>query len=129
MFEEDQTENYSPLERLRHSAAHVMADAVQSLFPETKLAIGPAIETGFYYDMDIPQHLSLEDLEKIEAKMQEIVARNEPFVRKEVSKAEAAELFQKRGEIYKLEIISALPGDTVTLYQHGNFVDLCRGPH
>ncbi|KAB2839724.1 threonine--tRNA ligase, partial [bacterium] len=129
MFEEDQTENYTPLERLRHSSAHVMADAVQALFPGTKLAIGPAIETGFYYDMDVPRPLTAEDLEKIEAKMQEIVDRDEPFRREEVSKAEALELFKKRGEIYKVEIIEALPGDKVTLYRHGDFVDLCRGPH
>src|SRR5262249_25685132 len=119
MFEEDQTENYTPLQRLRHSSAHVMADAVQSLFPEAKLAIGPAIETGFYYDIDVPRPLTQEDLEKIEARMQEIIDRNEPFVCQELSKAEAIELFKKRGEIYKLEIIAAIPGDKVTLYKHG----------
>jgi len=129
MFEEDQTENYTPLQRLRHSSAHVLADAVQGLFPGTKLAIGPAIETGFYYDMDVPKTITQEDLEKIEAKMQEIVKRDEAFVREEVSKAEAIELFKKRGEVYKLEIIEALPADKITLYKHGDFVDLCRGPH
>lgn len=129
MFKEDQTEHYSPLERLRHSAAHVMADAVQALFPGTKLAIGPAIDTGFYYDMDVSRPITVEDLEKIEAKMAEIVKRDEPFRREEVSKSEAIEIFKKRGEIYKLEIIEALPGDSVTLYKHGDFVDLCRGPH
>lgn len=129
MFEEDQTENYSPLQRLRHSSAHVMADAVQSLFPGTKLAIGPAIDTGFYYDFDAGRSFSAEDLEKIEAKMQEIIKRNEPFTRQEVSKAEAEKIFKERGETYKLEIIAALPGDSVSLFRHGNFVDLCRGPH
>ncbi len=129
MFEEDQTENYSPLERLRHSTAHVMADAVQSLFPGTKLAIGPAIATGFYYDFDAPQPFTTEDLQRIEAAMQEIVGRDEPFVREEISKAKALELFKKRGELYKVEIIQALPGDSVSLFKHGDFIDLCRGPH
>jgi threonyl-tRNA synthetase len=129
MFEDDKTEHYSPLQRLRHSTAHVMADAVQSLFPEVKLAIGPAIETGFYYDFDSHRHFTEEDLKKIEAKMREIVARNEPFVQEVVSKEKALDLFGKRGEIYKLEIISALPGETVSLYKHGAFFDLCRGPH
>jgi len=129
MFEEDQTEGYTPLQRLRHSAAHVMADAVQSLFPNVKIAIGPAIETGFYYDFDSAHHFTQEDLAKIESKMQEIVEKDEAFVREEISKKEAIELFKKRGEIYKVEIIEALPGETVSLYKHGDYLDLCRGPH
>jgi threonyl-tRNA synthetase len=129
MFEEDQTENYGPLERLRHSAAHIMADAVQSLFPGTKLAIGPAIETGFYYDFDAPRPFTEEDLRKIEAKMQEIVERDEPFRREEVKKQDAIEFFKKRGESYKLEIINAIDSATVSYFTHGDFVDLCRGPH
>jgi len=129
MFEEDQTEDYTPLQRLRHSTAHVMADAVQSLFPGSKIAIGPAIETGFYYDFDSEHHFTQEDLAKIEAKMQEIVERDEPFVREEMNKAQALDFFQKRGEIYKVEIIQALPGDQVSIFKHGQYVDLCRGPH
>ncbi len=129
MFHEDQTEHYTPLQRLRHSCAHVMADAVQALFPGTKLAIGPAIDTGFYYDFDVEHHFSPEDLEKIEKKMQEIVDRDEPFQREELSKKEALDFFKRRDEKYKLEIIAALPSDHVTIYRHGEFADLCRGPH
>lgn len=128
-FEEDKTEHYGPLQRLRHSAAHIMADAVQSLFPGTKLGIGPAIDTGFYYDFDAPRPFTQEDLLKIEAKMQEIVSRNEAFIREEVKKNEALEFFKKRGEPYKLEIIEALPSDSISYFRHGTFVDLCRGPH
>ena len=129
MFSEEQTEHYGPLERLRHSSAHIMADAVQSLFPGTKIAIGPAIDTGFYYDFDASKPFTQEDLQKIEVKMQEIIARDEAFRREEVSKAEAMKLFEARGEIYKLQIIDAIVGDTVSLYKHGDYVDLCQGPH
>lgn len=129
MFEEDQTENYTPLQRLRHSSAHVMADAVQSLFPGTKIAIGPAIETGFYYDFDAPQPFTQEDLAKIEAKMQEIVERNEAFTQERMSKLQAVKHFKERGELYKVEIIEAIPEDTVSIFRHGKFIDLCRGPH
>ncbi|MBI4412602.1 MAG: threonine--tRNA ligase [Deltaproteobacteria bacterium] len=119
-----------PLEKMRHSCAHVMADAVTSLFPGTKVAIGPCIDDGFYYDSDVNRPFGPEDLQKIEQKMKEIVAQNFPFVRKEISKKEAVDFFKKRGEKYKVEIVEGLSGaEPITLYQHGDFVDLCKGPH
>lgn len=117
------------LETLRHSAAHVMADAVKRLFPEAKLAIGPAVEDGFYYDFDYPKGFTTADLEKIEKVMHEIVDSKTPFEKKEVSKAEAKKIFEKLNEPYKLELLSELEGDKAIIYSHGNFVDLCRGPH
>lgn len=119
-----------PNEILRHSAAHIMADAVQRLFKNVKVTIGPTIDNGFFYDFESPKHFSPEDLEAIEKKMQEIAEENQPFVREEVSRAEAIELFKKMGESYKVEIIQAFPeNEVITLYRHGEFVDLCRGPH
>ncbi|MBL7685109.1 MAG: threonine--tRNA ligase, partial [Deltaproteobacteria bacterium] len=119
-----------PNEILRHSAAHVLADAVQQLFPGVKVTIGPTIENGFYYDFDAPKPFSPEDLEKIEAKMQEIIDQDLVFERQEVSREEAIRLFQEMGETYKVEIIQGLPeNEPITLYRHGHFVDLCRGPH
>ena len=115
------------LERMRHSAAHVMAEAVQSLFSGAKLGIGPAIEDGFYYDFELPRALVPEDLAAIEAKMREIIAANLPFIREELSKAKALKLFSEQP--YKLELIKELPDKTVTIYRQGSFVDLCRGPH
>ncbi len=115
------------LERIRHSAAHVMAEAVQSLFPEAKFGIGPAIEDGFYYDFELPRALVPEDLTAIEAKMREIIAANSPFIKEELSKAKAQKLFSEQP--YKLELIKELPDKTVTIYRQGSFVDLCRGPH
>ncbi len=130
MFEEEQTEHYGPLERLRHSAAHVMASAVKSLFPEAKVATGPAIETGFYYDFDVERPFTQEDLLKIEGRMAEIVAQNLPFERVEVSRAQAQQHFSERREDYKLQILEAIPeNELVTYYRHGDFIDLCRGPH
>jgi threonyl-tRNA synthetase len=110
-----------------HSAAHVMAEAVQSLFPGAKFGIGPAIEEGFYYDFELPRALVPEDLTAIEAKMREIVAANSPFTREALSKAKALKLFSEQP--YKLELIKELPDKTVTVYRQGSFVDLCRGPH
>jgi threonyl-tRNA synthetase len=129
MFEEEKTEHYSPLERLRHSTAHVMASAVKTLFPQAKIAIGPSIETGFYYDFDLDHPLTEQDLAKIEAKMGEIIAANLPFERVEVSKAQALKEFKSRKEDYKVEIIESLPEGPISYYRHGDFVDLCRGPH
>lgn len=106
-----------------------MADAVKRLFPDAKLAIGPAIEDGFYYDFDYPKGFTPEDLVKIEKVMEEIVKSAVPFERKEVSKAEAKEIFEKLDEPYKLEMLSELEGDKAIIYTHGNFVDMCRGPH
>lgn len=117
------------LEALRHSASHVLADAVKRLFPEAKLAIGPAIEDGFYYDFDYPKGFSTHDLEKIEKEMKKIIDEDLPFECEQVSKLKARALFEKMDEPYKLELIEDLEGDTVTIYRHGSFVDLCRGPH
>lgn len=120
----------SSLEILRHSCAHIMADAVKKLFPEAKITIGPSIENGFYYDFDVPRPFTEEDLIAIEAEMRKIAGRNLPFVREEVTREQARVLFLSLNETYKLEILDAIPeGETVTLYRHGDFVDLCRGPH
>ena len=124
---EQQTIGDEKLEIMRHSAAHVMAEAVQSIFPDVKFGIGPAIENGFYYDFDLPHSLTPDDLPPIEAKMSEIIASNTPFARKEVTKEEARRLFA--AQLYKLELIDEIPDEKVSLYQQGLFVDLCRGPH
>ncbi len=117
-------------EILRHSTAHVLAQAVKRLFPEVKLAIGPAIENGFYYDFDKPEPFTLDDLGRIEEEMRKIVAEDLPIVREEISRDEAVQLFQKLDEPYKLELIEDLPEEeVVSIYRQGEFVDLCRGPH
>lgn len=124
------TPELSPLETLRHSAAHIMADAVVSLWPDAKLAFGPHTEDGFYYDIDMEHRLSPEDLASVEAKMAEIIKGKHPFVREEISREAALELFEGRKETYKVEAIHSIPGDApLTLYRSGEFVDLCRGPH
>jgi threonyl-tRNA synthetase len=116
------------LETMRHSASHIMAEAVQRLFPEAKFAIGPAIENGFYYDFDLPRPLVAEDLVKITEYIKESIKARQRFERREVSRAEAMQVFSDQP--YKLEMISELPeGETISIYRHGNFVDLCRGPH
>jgi threonyl-tRNA synthetase len=118
------------LDKLRHSAAHVMADAVQRLWPEAKLTIGPPIESGFYYDFDAPHAFTDEDLAKIEALMAEIVAADHPFVEQELSREEAIAYFERKNEPYKVELARAIPeGERITLHSHGQFVDLCRGGH
>ncbi len=116
---------------IRHSTAHVMADAVQRLFPGTKVTIGPAIDSGFYYDFDRPDgRFTDDDLAKIEAEMKAIVAADAPFRRYVVSRDEARAKLEKLGETYKLEILDAIPeGEDVSFYQHGDWVDLCEGPH
>jgi threonyl-tRNA synthetase len=116
---------------LRHSMAHVMAQAVQDSFAGVHVSIGPSIEDGFYYDFEYAETFTPQDLEKIEARMREIAAADNPFERREVSRAEAVALFQKKGESYKVELINDLPADveTVSLYVQGGYVDLCRGPH
>ena len=117
-------------EILRHSTAHVLAQAVKRLFPEVKLAIGPAIENGFYYDFDKPEPFTIDDLGRIEEEMRKIVAEDLPIVREEISRDEAVQLFQKLDEPYKLELIEDLPDEeVVSIYRQGEFVDLCRGPH
>ena len=116
-------------EILRHSAAHVMAQAVKALYPGVKIAIGPSIENGFYYDFDYDGAFTPDDLEKIEKKMQEIIAQDLPFTRIETTRQNALKLFADKNEPYKVEILQDIPDDTVTLYQQGDFTDLCRGPH
>ena len=122
-------ESEKGLEILRHSAAHVMAQAVQRLFPGTKVTIGPVIENGFFYDFDPEKPFSEEDLEKIENEMKKIVKENYKFERKEMSAAEAKKMFQDMNEDYKLEIIDDLGVSTVGIYTQGEFTDLCRGTH
>ncbi len=118
------------LDLIRHTAAHIMAEAVQSLYPNVKVTIGPVIENGFYYDFDAPQGFTPEDLLKIEQKMNEIVKQNKPLVRKKISREKAREIFLKSGENYKVEIIDELPEDEdITIYEQGEWFDLCRGPH
>jgi threonyl-tRNA synthetase len=115
---------------LRHSTAHVMAEAVRELYGnEVKVAIGPAIDDGFYYDFDRDQPFTPEDFEKIEAKMTEIIRSAQPFSRSELSSADAIKRFEMEGEPYKVELIQDLGADTVSLYEQGAFTDLCRGPH
>jgi threonyl-tRNA synthetase len=118
------------LDLIRHTAAHVMAEAVQDLFPEVKVTIGPVIENGFYYDFDFSSGFTPEDLEKIEAKMREIIKENKPLVRKNVSREDAIRTFEREGETYKVEIINDLPPEEqITIYEQGDWFDLCRGPH
>ena len=113
-----------------HSSAHLLAEALQELYPGVKFGIGPAIENGFYYDIDPGEHkITDEDFPKIEKKMQELVARKEAIVRKDISKADALKMFGDRGETYKCELISELEDGHITTYTQGNFTDLCRGPH
>ncbi len=117
------------LEVLRHSTSHLMAQAVQQLFPEVKVTIGPAIENGFYYDFDYEKSFTPEDLERIEQRMRELVRMDIPVHRRVMQKAEALEFFRKRGEPYKVELIEEMGDQEVSLYEQGDFVDLCRGPH
>jgi threonyl-tRNA synthetase len=115
---------------LRHSCSHIMAEAVKALWPEVKLGVGPAIEDGFYYDFDKKEPFTDADLVNIAKKMQEIIKKDEPFIREEVSKKEAIGLFKKLGQDYKAELIHEIPDEKVSLYKTGDsFIDLCRGPH
>ncbi|BAE49144.1 threonine--tRNA ligase [Paramagnetospirillum magneticum] len=118
------------LELLRHDAAHVMAEAVKELYPETQVTIGPSIENGFYYDFARPTPFTPDDLAKIEARMAEIVDRDEAITREEWDRDAAVKFFEDAGEKYKAEIIASIPADQkIGLYRQGNFIDLCRGPH
>jgi len=117
------------LEIIRHSTSHLMAQAVKALFPEAKVTIGPSIENGFYYDFDVETPFSLDDLEKIEAKMRELAKAGQSVTREVLTKAEAIQLFKDMGEGYKVELIEDLDAPTVSLYRQGDFIDLCRGPH
>ncbi|MCX6012383.1 MAG: threonine--tRNA ligase [Chloroflexi bacterium] len=112
---------------MRHSASHVMAEVIKSMFPDAKFGIGPTIEDGFYYDFDLPRTLTTDDLTVIEARMQKIIDANLPFTYEEIDKEAACKLF--KDQPYKLELIDELPGTKVTIYKQGYFIDLCRGPH
>lgn len=125
---EDKQQDEIALERVRHSAAHVMAEAVQEIFPGARFGIGPTITDGFYYDFDLPRPLTPDDLPLIETKMREIIARDHPFVRETTTRQQARRTFAD--QLYKLELIDELPEDEeVTTYTQGSFTDLCRGPH
>ncbi|MGH7830067.1 MAG: threonine--tRNA ligase [Candidatus Binatia bacterium] len=117
------------LDILRHSTAHLMAQAVQSLFPGTQVTIGPTIEGGFYYDFKRDQSFTSEEIDKIEARMRELAKSNLKVTREELPKKAAVELFRNLGEEYKVEILNEIPEETVSLYRQGDWVDLCRGPH
>src|ERR1019366_8061662 len=129
---------HAPLDLMRHSAAHVRAEAVLGLFPGARLGIGPAITDGFYYDFDLPRPLTPDDLAAIEVRMRASIAANHPFVRRERSVDEARALAAAEGPSYKVEILDALAAKAAaagealpvtTFYEHGPFHDLCRGPH
>ncbi|HEX8994964.1 MAG TPA: threonine--tRNA ligase [Ktedonobacterales bacterium] len=120
---------YTPIQRMRHSAAHVMAEAIQDLFPGTRFAIGPAIEDGFYYDMELPRPITPDDFPAIEERMRESVAANYQFEQSRWSREKALEYFRDKDQPYKIEIIENLPDAEVGIYQQGPFLDLCRGPH
>ena len=115
------------LERIRHSTGHIMAEAVQSLFPDVKLGIGPVIEDGFYYDFDVSRPFAPEDLPAIEAKMQEIIEADVPFEHRDLDPEEARRMFA--AEPYKLELIEGLGNEPISIYHQHEFTDLCRGPH
>ncbi len=120
----------SPLETLRHSAAHVMADAIKRLWPDAKLGFGPQTEDGFYYDIDLDHRITPEDFPRIEAEMQAIIDAKEPFEREVIGREEAVRFFREAGEDLKVEAIAAIPEDAeLSLYRNGAFADLCRGPH
>ena len=124
------TNSADGIEIIRHDAAHIMAQAVKELYPDTQVTIGPAIENGFYYDFARAEPFSIEDLTIIEKRMQEISKRDDKIVREVWQRDEAIEFFEKQGEKYKAEIISAIPqNENITLYRQGDFIDLCRGPH
>jgi threonyl-tRNA synthetase len=113
-----------------HSSAHLMAEALEVLYPGIKFGIGPPIENGFYYDVDLGgRSISAEDLPAVEAKMKELAKQKSAFVRKDISKADAISYFTEKGDEYKLDLLENLEDGTITLYEQGNFTDLCRGPH
>ncbi|HEV2661440.1 MAG TPA: threonine--tRNA ligase, partial [Ktedonobacteraceae bacterium] len=121
--------NYTPLQRMRHSAAHVMAEAVLELFPDAQLGIGPAIEDGFYYDFDLPRALTPEDLPEIEERMRRIIAGHYPFERDRWPREKALAYFAAKNQPYKVELIENLPDAEMGIYTQDTFLDLCRGPH
>jgi threonyl-tRNA synthetase len=125
----EQSVNYTPLQRMRHSAAHVLAEAVQDLFPGARFAIGPAIEDGFYYDMELPRPLTPEDLPAIEERMRASIAAKYPFVHSEWPREKALAYFREHDQPYKVELIEDLPDEMVGIEEQGPFLDLCRGQH
>src|SRR5574340_351316 len=123
-----ETVAYSPLHRMRHSAAHIMAQAIQEMFPDAKFAIGPAIEDGFYYDFELPRALTPEDFPEIEQRMARIIAGKYPFAREIWSRQQALQYFRERGQNYKVEIIEGLPEKDIGPYEQRNgFPHLCHG--
>ena len=117
-------------EALRHTSSHIMAQAIQRLYPDVKFGIGPAIENGFYYDMDSAHIFTPDDLDKIQVEMEKIIKEDIPMKKKICSRQEAINFFQEKGELYKVELINDLPEDVaISLYEQGDFVDLCAGPH
>src|SRR3981081_3752776 len=126
--EQQVAEKFSPLQRMRHSAAHVMAEAIQEMFPDARFGIGSAIEDGFYYDFDLPRSLTPDDFAEIERRMQERIAAKSPFAKRIVSLDEALAFF--KDQPYKIELINDLPpSEEISFFQDGPFVDLCAGPH
>src|SRR5439155_3801420 len=118
------------LELIRHDAAHVLAEAVQALWPGTQVTIGPVIENGFFYDFAKEEPFHPDDLARIEAKMHEIVARNAPFTKELWSREQAKAFFKRKGELFKIELVDAIPeGEDLKIYKQGEWLDLCRGPH
>ncbi|MDQ2886535.1 MAG: threonine--tRNA ligase [Chloroflexota bacterium] len=128
-LQDQESVHYTPLQRMRHSAAHVMAEAVLELFPDAQLGIGPAIEDGFYYDFDLPRALTPEDLPEIEERMRRIVAGHYPFERDRWPREKALAYFAAKNQPYKVELIENLPDAEVGIYTQDTFLDLCRGPH
>ncbi|MGV3657497.1 MAG: TGS domain-containing protein, partial [Chitinophagaceae bacterium] len=113
-----------------HSSAHLMAEAIEALFPGVKFWVGPPVENGFYYDVDMGSHtITEDDLRKLEAKMSELAKQSNPYVRKEISKGEAIQYFTEKGDEYKLDLLGGLYDGEITFYTQGGFTDLCRGPH
>src|SRR5829696_2454833 len=124
-----ESEEEDRLHCLKHSTSHIMAYAVQQLFPDVRFGIGPPIKNGFYYDMDLPRPLTPEDLEEIERRMKKIVKEGLPFQREDWQKEKAVEFFGGHDQSYKIELINGIAGDSVSTYQIGDFTDLCAGPH
>lgn len=124
-----ETTDPEALEILRHSTSHIMAEAVRNLFPGVKVTIGPAIESGFYYDFDYEKPFTPEDLPRIEKEMAKIIKKNQKFVRREMTREEAVDYFRAQGEDYKVELIEGMNDDAVSIYEQTGFTDLCRGPH
>ncbi|MBU0975903.1 threonine--tRNA ligase, partial [Patescibacteria group bacterium] len=130
MLQEEKKKKISELEKMHHSFSHVLAHAIMRLHPETKLGIGPAIENGFYYDVDLAEKLTNEDLPKIEKEMRKIISEEYPIQQVLLSRDEAMDMLHQQGQIYKTELLNEIPDEEVSFYKTGDdFIDLCRGPH